>query len=216
MPVRPPERNGWEEREEELENQLNRSALWAVSYGDLMSYLTIFFLMLYVAAATRGVGYQVSLKAAEQRFSNDARTVEQMFTRYGTQKFARLEIGENKIRIVFLAPVLFDSGSADLKPASLPMLTQLARSLVDLPNPIQIEGHTDDVPLAPGSRFKSNWELSAARAFAVLRFLELNGVPDQRLSAIGYGEYRPVASNKTPNGRAENRRIEVNIMRRED
>lgn len=212
----PPDRGVWEGREEELENQLNRSALWAVTYGDLMSYLMIIFLMLYVAAATRGVGMQMSIKAAEQRFSNDAKTIEALFTRYGTQKIARLEIGENKIRIMFEAPVLFDSGSAYLKKESLPVLQQVVKSLNDMPNSIQIEGHTDDRPVAPGSKFDTNWELSSARAFAVLRFLEINGIPQQRLSATGYGEFRPIAANATPEGRAVNRRIEINIMRREN
>lgn len=213
----PPERlTNWDERDDELENQLNRSALWAITYGDLMSYLMIFFLMLYVAAATRGVGMQVSIKATEQRFSSDKKTLEQMFNRYGTQKIARLEIGENKIRIVFEAPVLFDSGSAFLKPSSLPILQQVVKSLSDMPNAIQVEGHTDDRPVAKGSKFDSNWELSSARAFAVLRFLEINGIPQQRLSATGFGAYRPVQSNETAEGRSANRRIEINIMRRED
>jgi chemotaxis protein MotB len=213
----PPERlTNWDERDDELENQLNRSALWAITYGDLMSYLMIFFLMLYIAAATRGVGMQVSIKATEQRFSSDKKTLEQMFNRYGTQKIARLEIGENKIRIVFEAPVLFDSGSAFLKPSSLPILQQVVKSLSDMPNAIQVEGHTDDRPVAKGSKFDSNWELSSARAFAVLRFLEINGIPQQRLSATGFGAYRPVQSNETAEGRSANRRIEINIMRRED
>ena len=211
-----PNRGSWDERDEDLENQLNRSAMWAVTYGDLMSYLMIFFLMLYVAATTRGVGMQVSIKSAEQRFANDAQTIEQLFTRYGAQKIARLEVGENKIRIVFLAPVLFESGSAFLKPQSLPILQQVVKSINDMPNSIQVEGHTDDRPLLPGSKFDSNWELSSSRAFAVLRFLEINGIPEQRLSATGYGEFRPQQSNATPEGRAANRRIEINIMRREN
>ena len=208
--------NRWDEREEELENQLNRGALWAITYGDLMSYLMIFFLLLYVATASRSVGVQMSVKAAEQRFSNDAQTIQQMFTRYGTQKIARLEISENKIRIVFLAPVLFDSGDAFLKSGSLPILQEVIATLNDLPNSIQVEGHTDDRPLGKGSKFDSNWELSSARAFAVLRFLEINGVAQQRLSAIGYGEFRPLEKNDTPEGRTANRRIEINILRREN
>ncbi|MBI4374995.1 MAG: OmpA family protein, partial [Elusimicrobia bacterium] len=62
----------------------------------------------------------------------------------------------------------------------------------------------------------SNWELSSARAFSVLRLLETNGVAPHRLSAIGYGEFRPLKSNDTPEGRSANRRIEINIMRREE
>lgn len=204
------------EREEDLENLLNRGALWAVTYGDLMSYLMIFFLLLYAASVSRSVGLQVSLKAAEQRFGDDPRSIEDLFSRYGVQKIARLEIGENKIRIVFSAPILFDSGSASLKPASHAVLEQIAKGLEALPNLVQIEGHTDNKTLAPGSKFKSNWELSSARAFAVLRFFEINGVPAQRLSATGYGEFRPVQTNASLVGRAANRRIEINIMRRED
>jgi chemotaxis protein MotB len=209
-------RGVWEERDEDLENALNRSAMWAVTYGDLMSYLMIFFLLLYVAASTRGVGIQMSIKAAEQRFANDTQTIAQLFAREGIQKIARLEIGENKIRIVFLAPVLFDSGSAYLKPDSLPILQQVVGSLNDMPNAIQIAGYTDDRPILPGSKFDSNWELSSARAFAVLRFFEINGIPEARLSATGYGEFRPVASNATPEGRSANRRIEINILRRDN
>ena len=181
-----------------------------------MSYLMIFFLLLYVATSTHGVGVQMSVKAAEQHFSNDAKTIQNMFTRYGTQKIARLEIGENKIRIVFMAPVLFDPGDASLKSGSLPILQEIVASLNDLPNAVQIEGHTDDRPLGKGAKFDSNWELSAARAFAVLRFLEINGIAQQRLSAIGYGEFHPLEKNDTPEGRMTNRRIEINILRREN
>ena len=209
-------RGGWNEREEELENQLNRGALWAITYGDLMSYLMLFFLVLYVTSVSRSVKQDMSLKAAEQQFGNEEKTVSNLFTRYGAEKIARIEVGENKIRIIFLAPVLFDPGDAYLKPGSLPDLEQLVKALVDLPNPIQIEGHTDDRPLGPSSKFESNWELSAARAFAVLRYLEVSGVPQQRLSAIGYGEFRPVATNSTPEGRTTNRRIEINLIRREE
>jgi len=206
----------WDERDEELENQLNRGAIWAVTYGDLMSYLMLFFLILYVTASARRVGNDVSLKVAEQQFGGDEQTVSNLFTRYGAEKIARIEMGENKIRIIFLAPVLFDSGSAVLKPASFPVLEQVVKALTDLPNPVQIEGHTDDHPLGPSGKFESNWELSAARAFAVLRYLEVRGVPQQRLSAIGYGEFRPAQSNDTPEGRSINRRVEINLIRRED
>ncbi|MEK7388942.1 MAG: OmpA family protein [Elusimicrobiota bacterium] len=208
-------RSYWEERENDLESELNKSALWAVTYGDLMSYLMIFFLLLYVASSTRGVGLQLSVKAAEQHFSKDAQSIQHLFSRHGTQKIARLDIGENKIRIVFMAPVLFDSGSAYLRSEAFPLLQEVVRAIEELPNPIQVEGHTDSRPITPGGKHASNWELSAARAFAVLRFLEINGIPQQRLSAIGYGEFRPQQTNETPEGRTANRRIEINILRRE-
>ncbi len=207
--------SSWQEREEDLETQLNRGALWAITYGDMMSYLMIFFMILYVGTASRSIKTQMSSKSIEEHFGGKGTVVSELFSRHGIQKIAKLEIGENKIRIVFQAPVLFDSGAADLKRGSASGLRQLAQSLKELPNNIQIEGHTDNQPLGPHSHFASNWELSAARAFAVLRFFESEGIAASRLSAIGYGEFRPVAPNTTEAGRMKNRRIEINIMRRE-
>lgn len=208
--------SAWDEREEDLEAQLNRGALWAVTYGDLMSYLVIFFLLMYATSVTRSLDLQLGLKTIEEQFGSRGKVAAQIFSRHGIQQIAKLELGESRIRIVFLSPVLFDSGEAVLKSEAMPHLQRLAVALEDLPNPIQIEGHTDDTPLGARSAFKTNWELSAARAFAVLRFFEVSGVPPHRLSATGYGEFRPVKPNGTAQGRSANRRIEVNIMRRED
>ena len=158
---------------------------------------------------------QMNSKSIEEHFGGKGTVAEELFSRNGIQKIAKLEITENRIRIVFQAPVLFDSGSAKLKNTSAASLKQLAQTLKELPNNIQIEGHTDNEALGPHSPFVSNWELSAARAFAVLRSLEASGVASSRLSAIGYGEFRPVAPNTTETGRAANRRIEINVMRRE-
>ncbi len=207
--------SSWQERDEELESQLNRGALWAITYGDMMSYLMIFFMILYLGTSSRSLKMQMNSKSIEERFGKKGTVVSELFSRNGIQKIAKLEVGENKIRIVFQAPVLFDSGSARLKTGSSGDLKKLAATLKELPNNIQIEGHTDNQPLGPHSGFASNWELSAARAFAVLRFFESQGVSSARLSAIGYGEFRPVAPNNTDAGRAMNRRIEINIMRRE-
>ncbi len=207
--------SSWQEREEELESQLNRGALWAITYGDMMSYLMIFFMILYVGASSRSLKMQMNSKSIEEHFGKKGTVVSELFSKHGIQKIAKLEVSENKIRIVFQAPVLFDSGSANLKTGSASGLKQLAQALKELPNNIQIEGHTDNQPLGPHSHFASNWELSAARAFAVLRFLSSEGIASSRLSAIGYGEFRPVAPNTTEAGRAMNRRIEINILRRE-
>ncbi|MBI5243652.1 MAG: flagellar motor protein MotB [Elusimicrobia bacterium] len=206
----------WEEDGEEVERQLNKSALWAVTYGDLMSYLVIFFMLLYVAAATKSVSLQMGLQGVEEQFGKESTVLNELFSRHGIQRIARFDLTEDNMRIIFSSPVLFESGRDQLKESSLPHLRRLADSLADLPNPIQIEGHTDDRALSPLSPFKSNWELSAARAFSVLRFFEKRGVPSSRLSAIGYGEFRPVKANDTPEGREANRRIEITILRRRD
>ncbi len=203
------------EREDELENELNRGALWAITYGDMMSYLMIFFLILFSLYTSRNVVSQFSLNAVEETFGKDTELTREIFSKHGIQRIAKVEISANKIRINFEEPVLFAPGSDRLKKSSYKYLTKLAAVLKDIPNPIQIEGHTDNTPVGRRFRFKSNWELSAARAFSVLRFLVNHGVAAEKLSAVGYGEFKPIKSNETPEGRAANRRIEINIIRHE-
>jgi chemotaxis protein MotB len=110
--------------------------------------------------------------------------------------------------------VLFDSGKATLKSRSVPLLTEISALLAKgVVNPIRIEGNTDDVPIST-PQFHSNWDLSTARADAVLEFLLAHGVAARRLSAVGYADQRPIASNATASGRSENRRVELVVLRR--
>ncbi len=106
----------------------------------------------------------------------------------------------------------FDSGDASIRPEVLPMLNTLAQSLEKIPNHIRIEGHTDSVPIST-LRFPSNWELSTARATSIVRYFltSFKFAPNQ-LSAAGYGEFRPIASNQTTEGRAQNRRVDIVIL----
>jgi chemotaxis protein MotB len=116
--------------------------------------------------------------------------------------------------------VLFAIGEADLSERGQKVLTTLAESLKALPNEavFQVGGHTDDSPIKSEevkAKFPTNWELSAARATNVVRFLEETaGIPGKRLIAAGFSEFRPVASNKKPKGRAKNRRIEIALLPR--
>jgi chemotaxis protein MotB len=127
-------------------------------------------------------------------------------------KQVRLQMAEKGLVITFVADVLFDSGKAKLRTESFPVLDKVSRVLSEnVPqNYIGIEGHTDSIPIKYSS-WKSNWELSAARALSVLHYLEKVVAPE-RLSAVGYGEYKPVASNDTKEGRQMNRRVEVVIL----
>lgn len=115
--------------------------------------------------------------------------------------------------ITFVAEVLFDSGKAKLRQDSLPALTKVARILNEevAEYDIGVEGHTDDQPIKY-SKWKSNWELSAYRALSVLHHLEKSGVNSSRLSAIGYGEYKPVVPNDTSSNRGLNRRVEIVVI----
>ena len=106
----------------------------------------------------------------------------------------------------------FDSGDASIRPEVVPLLTVLAQSLQALPNHIRIEGHTDSVPIRT-ARFPSNWELSTARATSIVHhFLTHHRFEPSRLSAAGYGEFRPIAKNQTADGRSQNRRVDIVIL----
>ena len=203
------------EREDELENELNRGALWAITYGDMMSYLMIFFMILFAFYSSKNITSQFSMKGLEETFGKDTQIASTLFSKHGIQQIAQVEISANKISINFSDPILFEEGSEQLKPSSYPHLHRLTAVFKDLPNPIQIEGHTDNRPLGRSLRFKSNWELSSARAFSVLQFFLKEGVAPEKLSAVGYGEFKPIKSNDTPEGRSANRRIEINIIRHE-
>ncbi len=109
--------------------------------------------------------------------------------------------------------LLFDSGSASLKSAGLPLLDVVAQLLnVDHSHPITVEGHTDNQPIS-SAQFPSNWELSTARATTVVRYLISRGVDPQRLAAAGYADLHPLTSNATPSGQARNRRVEILLQR---
>jgi chemotaxis protein MotB len=123
---------------------------------------------------------------------------------------------QGKLTVNILDRVLFDSGEAELKPDGQAVMLKIAGFLAQHPElKIHVIGHTDNVPIRGNARlrFPTNWELSTARAVAAVRFLtERAGVDPRRLGAVGYGEYRPVADNATPEGRARNRRIAITIL----
>lgn len=107
--------------------------------------------------------------------------------------------------------ILFTSGSASLEPGAYEPLKKLGGMLAGLPNYIEVEGYTDNLPIN-NSVYPSNWELSAARAASVVQLFIKEGVAPQHLSVIGYGQYRPIADNNTVEGRRENRRVRVVIL----
>jgi chemotaxis protein MotB len=124
-------------------------------------------------------------------------------------------------RFVFQSEVLFASGSADLGIEGQRQLAQLAKTLTDIARDIpeavdwimRVDGHTDDVPISTAT-FRSNWELSVARALSVVRFLISQGVAPERLAAAGFGEYQPLDMSKTVTARGRNRRIELKLDQR--
>lgn len=121
---------------------------------------------------------------------------------------------QNWLEVEIKNDVLFPSGSATLTPAATLIIQRLSSVLAGLPNPIFVEGHTDNVPIA-STVFPSNWELSAARASAVIRLLAAGGVSPTQMTALGLGECRPTQTNESAEGRAANRRVLLAILQPE-
>ena len=124
----------------------------------------------------------------------------------------KVEIRENRMIIALGDKILFDPGKTDLKPEGKDALTQVTAVLKDLPNRnYQVAGHTDNIPIKSG-KFRSNWDLSTARAVEVVNFMISAGLDPKRLSAAGYSDTSPVAPNDTPENKAKNRRIEITLV----
>jgi chemotaxis protein MotB len=121
-------------------------------------------------------------------------------------------IDERGLVISLSNSILFDSGRADLKPATVETLSKIGSIINTLENYIRVEGHTDDVPIST-DRYPSNWELSGARAARVVRHLvDDAGISMDKMAVVGYGESRPVADNSTLDGRARNRRVDIILL----
>jgi chemotaxis protein MotB len=125
-----------------------------------------------------------------------------------------IQMGRDGLVISLREAGFFPSGSATPRQETMPTLRRLAASLGHSPYDLRIEGHTDNMPIHNGE-FDSNWELSSARATRIARiFLDMKAMPADRLSAAGYAEFHPVASNDTPDGRAQNRRVDLVVLPR--
>jgi chemotaxis protein MotB len=118
---------------------------------------------------------------------------------------------QNWVAVDISTDILFGSGVARVSDAAIPVLQHLADALKPFPNAIRVEGHTDDRPIRTAA-FPSNWELSAARAASVVHLFMDRGVAAERLAVMGFGQYRPAASNANTGGRNANRRVAVVIL----
>ena len=124
----------------------------------------------------------------------------------------KLRDNRDWLEIELASELLFTSGSAELQAAGLPAIRQIATVIADLHKPVRVEGHTDNVPLS-GGRFTSNWHLSAARAATIAAQLAIAKLAPEQLSAVGFGEFRPVADNATDDGRKLNRRVVIAVAK---
>jgi len=135
----------------------------------------------------------------------------QALLEYATQGLVNVTRTQRGIEVEMKSSMLFESGSARLSREALKALRDVILIVKPLPNLINVEGHTDNVPINTIT-FPSNWELSAARAASVVHYFAKLGVASKRMAAIGYGEYRPLSSNNSAAGRKNNRRVNLLIM----
>jgi chemotaxis protein MotB len=157
-------------------------------------------------------------KSREDKVQEVSKTYTQMIEKMKTEiADGQVTITElqGRLTVNMVDAILFDSGKADIKPEGRQVLQKVAEVIGQVEDrAIRVEGHTDNVKIggALTRAFPSNWELSAARATNVARYLQRLGVDPNLLSAAAYGEYRPVSENDTPEGRAMNRRIEIVLV----
>lgn len=187
---------------------------WLISYLDVLTLLiTLFVLMVsMLGKADFEQETQPGIPAAEI----GPKTTGIQPRHDGLQpRFEGLEMegvsvdeGEQGITLRIDDNLLFKSGQAELTEGGGDVIASLVPTLESFEGQISVEGHTDNIPIAT-ARFPSNWELSTARAIAVLRYLSAAGIPESRLRAVGYADTQPLESNDTAEGRAANRRVEL-------
>lgn len=216
------------------------SPAYMTTYGDLMTLLLTFFVLLLSFSSMREAKFRRaigSLKGAlgvlpneqtivepqivpipqltnlqESEIAESIVELEEASAELDISESIKLEIEEEGIKITISDTVLFDVGSARLKDDILPFLTAIANLVTGWPNFIEIYGHTDtDAVSTDNLLFRDNRELSFHRANEVARYLALRNVPASRMTPIPMGEYYPIASNDTESGKAQNRRVELFI-----
>jgi len=207
---------------------------WMVTYSDLVTLLLTFFVLLLSMASMDRIKFSAassSLKGAfgimggkqqkeiaapaivdfapvdDDMYQRVYKRVLNQLNRLRLDKTITLVQDRGAIVLRINDAILFDSGQTEVKPEAYPVLRKVAELVRPLPMNLKIEGHTDDVAVASGDR--SNWDISVMRAVSVLKFMQQEKLfPLDRMSAVGYGDQKPLASNDTPENRAMNRRVE--------
>lgn len=152
------------------------------------------------------------VQSEEEKLQGIEGQVDEMIKQMGLEGSVSTSIEERGLVISFNDSIFFESAKADIMEDMKLKLVSLSTVLNKIDNYIRVEGHTDNVPIR-NEYFSSNWQLSSTRASNVVEYLINNGrISPDRLSAVGYGEYRPVADNSTDQGRSKNRRVDILIL----
>ncbi|MFZ5757624.1 MAG: flagellar motor protein MotD [Pseudomonadota bacterium] len=152
---------------------------------------------------------------AEEQLKEISQRVEEALAELIEEDLVKIRRAPLWLEVEIRSDILFPSGSAVPQDDAVPTLQRLAAALGPFPNPLRIEGHTDNVPIHTRA-FPSNWELSAARAASVVHLFGNSGIAPERLAVIGYGEFRPAADNATIEGRNGNRRVIIVVLAAEN
>jgi chemotaxis protein MotB len=209
---------------------------WLVSYADFITLLFAFFVVMYSLSSVNEGKFRAmsdSIAAAfapkppasniialgpnvmtDKTFRPQVENLAKLKEALGKlEQEGKVHIFQNSrgtvVRIV--DTVLYESGKADLFPQAVEVLRQIVGVIGPIPNPIRVEGYTDNIPIHTAV-FPSNWELSSARAISIVKQFIQDGMEPLRLEAVGYGEYRPIDSNSSPEGQAKNRRVDIVIL----
>jgi chemotaxis protein MotB len=206
---------------------------YIITYADLITLLLGLFIILYASSNIDVVKYRRMMAAMGNFFGNSnkneivniSRTtpegkeilslrekVNELVNKYNLGTSVKLIETQRGIILRILDDILFTSGNSELQDYSKIVLTNVAKVLKQIPNDVRIEGHTDNIPINT-SAFPSNWHLSVSRATNAAYYLMLNeGLPQDRVTIVGFSEYKPVDTNETPEGRANNRRVDIEIL----
>lgn len=206
---------------------------WITTYGDMVTLLLTFFILMIVILneAENNIYRMLDLLLSETEQKLDTYVTEQALDRN-----IDIQRTTKGVQLTISGEYFFDINSAKITPALRPLLDHIGNTIRQsrllgvggdpelrgfhealrksnhrLNVEIRVEGHTDNWPIR-GGRYNSNWELSSARALEVVKYLSaVSGIDEGKFSALGYGEFRPIASNETPEGRSKNRRVEIFI-----
>ncbi len=213
---------------------------WLVSYADFITLLFAFFVTLYSTSSVNEGKYRAVSDSAEAAFnpSNYKAKKLEIGPSFQSRERKKAQVGsivaikevvkelreKQKINVFqdkrgivirITDTAIFDSGSAEIRKDALDAVDGLTKILSDMNENIQVEGHTDNLPIK-SPIFPSNWELSSARATSIVRRFISDGVDPKRLTAIGYGEYRPITDNDTAENRGKNRRVDIVVLNAEN
>jgi flagellar motor protein MotB len=191
--------------------ETKKSSLWAVQWSDLMMTMFILFCVLYAYPSTKLHEVQAAQKKDMSQLYEESK---ETLRARNFHDITSVELTDDKaVKIILPGDILFDIGQAKIKTSASGSLAAVGELLKDKDYAVTIAGHTDNIPIK-SDKFPSNWELSTARACEAAEFLiEKMDIPPDRIQVIGYAEYKPIASNETPEGRSANRRVEVIISK---